>query len=627
MKNLFTLLLLLLSALPFQKAAAQQERQQSGIALIPQPQSLKPGSGSFAVTAKTRIYIDPNDEELRLLAGMLADQLKAYTTLQVPVVAKTGSASSKNAIVLTKKPVPQAQGNEGYSLSVRPGNILVQAPQGSGLFYGLQTIYQLLPPDPRAVTGKVSIPALEVVDWPRFGWRGLMLDVGRYFYPVEFIKKYIDYLALHKLNVFHWHLTEDHGWRIEIKKYPKLTEIASKREGTQVGNKEQIDYRPHGGFYTQEQIKDVVAYAAQRYVTVVPEIEMPGHTVAVLVAYPELSCTGGPFKPLLQWGIQPDIYCAGNEQTFTFLEGVLSEVAELFPSKFIHIGGDEAPKARWKACAKCQARIKSENLKDEHELQSYFIRRIENFLLTKNKKIIGWDEILEGGLAPNAAVMSWRGIKGGIAAAKQHHEVVMTPTNFLYLDYYQGDRSLEPKAIGGMLPLEKVYSYEPVPAELTAEESKYIIGTQGNVWAEYIHSPEKVEYMAFPRGAALAEVAWTNKELKDWDSFKERMETQYKRYDALGINYSKSAYNVLMEVKVNPENKEALVSLSTGGHDAQVYYTLDGLEPTREGQKYTGPFLIKNPGTIKATTFRDGKQIGKVTVRTIDENMLTGVKN
>ncbi|MDB5264025.1 MAG: Beta-N-acetylhexosaminidase, partial [Adhaeribacter sp.] len=402
----------------------------------------------------------------------------------------------------------------------------------------------------------------------------------------------------------------------------RLTQVGAWREGTQVNSRQQIDYRPHGGFYTQEQIKEVVAYAAKRYVNIIPEIEMPGHALAALVTYPELSCTGGPFKMPLQWGIQEEIFCAGNDQTFALLEDVLTEVAALFPSLIIHIGGDEAPKARWKACAKCQARIKTEGLKDEHELQSYFIKRIEKFLLTKNKNIIGWDEIMEGGLAPNAAVMSWRGIKGGIAAAKEHHNVVMSPTDFLYLDYYQGDPSLEPKAIGGMLPLEKVYRYEPTPAELTPQEAKYIIGTQGNVWSEYIHSPEKVEYMTFPRAAALAEVAWTSANLKSWDGFKKRMEDQYLRYEAMGLNHSRSAYNVLFEMKSDPQTQQVTVTLKTGYHEPLVYYSVDGTEPTLESLKYTTPFKIIDPAVIKAAAFRDGKRIGEVTVRSITEKDL-----
>lgn len=596
----------------------------SVVSIIPQPQSLKELPGNFKINAKSTIYIDPNDAELKLLAGMLADQVEQVTAYKLPIAEKADALKKKNAIILTKQQVTDSLGKEGYSLTVRPENIVVKAAQGNGIFYGLQSVYQLMPVtnNGSVSNGIIAIPAVTILDQPRFSWRGLMLDVGRYYYSVEFIKKFIDYMALHKLNTFHWHLTEDHGWRIEIKKHPRLTQVGAWREGTQVNSRQQIDYRPHGGFYTQEQIKEVVAYAAKRYVNIIPEIEMPGHALAALVTYPELSCTGGPFKMPLQWGIQEEIFCAGNDQTFALLEDVLTEVAALFPSPIIHIGGDEAPKARWKACAKCQARIKTEGLKDEHELQSYFIKRIEKFLLTKNKNIIGWDEIMEGGLAPNAAVMSWRGIKGGIAAAKEHHNVVMSPTDFLYLDYYQGDPSLEPKAIGGMLPLEKVYRYEPTPAELTPQEAKYIIGTQGNVWSEYIHSPEKVEYMTFPRAAALAEVAWTSANLKSWDGFKKRMEDQYLRYEAMGLNYSRSAYNVLFEMKSDPQTQQVTVTLKTGYHEPLVYYSVDGTEPTLESLKYTTPFKIIDPAVIKAAAFRDGKRIGEVTVRSITEKDL-----
>ncbi|MGV3538629.1 MAG: beta-N-acetylhexosaminidase, partial [Rufibacter sp.] len=495
MRKISTLVLLwiaTLAGMPQGYAQNGQANQQREISIIPLPLSLQQQPGNFQLSSKTTIYVDPGDAELKLLGGMLADQLQSATALKISVVEKAGQQNKKNAIVLTKKQVADSLGKEGYSLVVKPENIVVQAPAGGGIFYGLQSIYQLLPTQAEGSVSKetVAIPAVTIIDKPRYSWRGMMLDVGRYFYSVDYIKKFIDYMAMHKLNTFHWHLTEDHGWRMEVKKHPRLTEIGAFRKGTQVNGPNQVDYRPHGGFYTHDQIRDVVAYAKTRYVNVVPEIDMPGHTLAVLVAYPELSCTGGPFQMPLQWGIQDEILCAGNDKTFAVMEDVLSEVAELFPSPIVHIGGDEAPKKRWKACEKCQARIKKENLKDEHELQSYFITRIENFLLTKNKKIIGWDEIMEGGLAPNASVMSWRGIRGGIAAAKQGHDVVMSPTDFLYLDYYQNYPALEPKAIGGLLTIERVYNYEPTPAELTPQQAKHIIGTQGNVWAEYIHSPD-----------------------------------------------------------------------------------------------------------------------------------------
>lgn len=603
--------------LSIQIAMAQAPKNNdSRIAIVPKPYSVKELPGNFNFSASTGIYVDANNAELKLIGMELADYLKKATGKEFSVKDNPTKAV-KNSIVLTMQGAADSLGKEGYHLSVLPDRIIVKAPSGAGIFYGVQSIYQLMPMAGNKLT-KIAIPAVAITDKPRFEWRGLMLDVGRYFYPVDYIKRYIDYLAMHKMNTFHWHLTEDHGWRIEIKKYPKLTEIGSKRLGTQTGHKkEDWDNTPHEGFYTQDQIREVVAYASERYVNIIPEIEMPGHTLAALVAYPALSCTGGPFKMPLRWGIQEDVYCAGNEQTFQFLEGVLSEVADLFPSPIIHIGGDESPKTRWKDCPKCQARIKAEGLKDEHELQSYFIRRIENFLLTKNKRIIGWDEILEGGLAPNATVMSWRGVEGGIAAAKQHHDVVMTPSPFMYLDYYQGDPALEPVAIGGLLTLEKVYSYEPVPAQLSAYEAKFIKGVQGNVWTEFIHSPEKADYMTFPRAAAIAEVGWTPPGLKDWNDFKRRMETQYRRYDAMGMNYAKSAYHVQQEVTIDSVAKTATVSFKTDSYDPQIYYTLDGKAPTLKSLKYTSPFKVKNPLSIRAASFKNENQIGKVSVKEI----------
>jgi hexosaminidase len=429
---------------------------------------------------------------------------------------------------------------------------------------------------------------------------------------MEFLKKYIDYIAMHKMNTFHWHLVEDHGWRLEIKKYPRLTSVGAWREANQF-DRTQLDQTAKGGYYTQEQAKELVAYAASKYVNIVPEIEMPGHVHSALVAYPELSCTGGPFKMLTRWGIQDDIYCAGNEETFEFIENVLEEVIAIFPSPVIHIGGDEAPKKRWKACAKCQQRIKENGLKDEHELQSYFIKRIENFLLKRNKSIIGWDEILEGGLAPNASVMSWRGVKGGIEAAKQHHNVIMTPNDYFYLDYYQGKPYQEPLGMGSeIVTLEKTYSFEPVAKELTVEEGKYIKGVQGNVWAEYIHSPEKAEYMAFPRAAAVAEIGWSSPGSRNWEDFKRRMEDQYARYDFAGINYSQSAYNVWQTAKVDSISKTAFVSFKTDSYKPEIRYTLDGNEPTIYSQLYTKPFKVKMPILIKASTFKNGKKIGKI---------------
>ena len=585
--------------------------------IIPQPLILKARSGNFVIGKKTRIYVDHNNTSLRKIGEMLSTQLKLETGFDISVNETPGN-STNDAIILTRNNAVDTLGTEGYNLSVRPERIIIKSVHPTGVFYGMQTLLQLLPVISEAKNNRFIIQGVDIIDKPRFGWRGMMLDVGRYFYSVDFIKKFIDYLAMHKMNTFHWHLTDDQGWRIEIKKYPKLTQIGAWREATQYDRAtSQIDQNPHGGYYTQDQIREVVAYAKDRFVNIIPEIEMPGHALAALVAYPELSCTGGPFKIPLYWNIQKDVYCAGNEQTFQFLEDVLTEVADLFPSPVIHIGGDECPKDRWKLCPKCQARMKAEGLKDEHELQSYFIRRIEKFLLTKNKRIIGWDEILEGGLAPNAAVMSWRGVVGGIAAAKLHHDVVMSPSDYAYFDYYQGEPYLEPVAFGGLLTLEKVYSYEPVPAELNAKEALFIKGVQANIWSEFIHSPEKVEYMSFPRVAALAEVGWTDPKLKNWEDFKRRMVMQYKRYENAGINYSKTAMNVTYTSVKNNTNGTAIITLKTNSYQPEIRYTIDATEPIASSPIYYNPFTIKLPGTIKAAVFEKRVKLSKVSVTSV----------
>lgn len=597
--------------------AQQGQGLVSHLSIIPKPLSVKETAGNFTIGKKTKIYVDGNNKSLKKIGEMLSAQLKLETGYDVSVNEKPVN-TMKNVIILTEN-AADTLGAEGYNLSVSPQQVIIKSVHAAGVFYGMQTLFQLFPVRSETqIKGSFIIPGVVIIDKPRFGWRGMMLDVGRYFYSVDFIKKYIDYLAMHKMNTFHWHLTDDQGWRIEIKKYPKLTQIGAWREATQYDRAtSQIDQNPHGGFYTQDQIREVVAYANDRFVNIIPEIEMPGHSLAALVAYPELSCTGGPFKMPLYWNIQKDVYCAGNEQTFEFLKNVLTEVADLFPSPVIHIGGDECPKDRWKLCPKCQARMKAEGLKDEHELQSYFIRRIENFLLTKNKRIIGWDEILEGGLAPNASVMSWRGIVGGIAAAKLHHDVVMSPSDYAYFDYYQGEPYLEPVAFGGLLTLEKVYSYEPVPAELNAKEALFIKGVQANVWSEFIHSSEKVEYMSFPRAAAIAEVGWTDPKLKNWEDFKRRMVKQYKRYENAGINYSKTAMNVTYTSVKNNTNGTAIITLKTNSYQPEIRYTIDATEPTRSSTVYSNPFNIKLPGTIKAAVFENGVKVSKVSVTSV----------
>ncbi|WP_245977434.1 beta-N-acetylhexosaminidase [Albibacterium indicum] len=609
MRSFLIVCLILLFIVPL--ANAQE------VSIIPEPVNLELKTGTFTIDKKTKIVYEKGNVDLRAIGEKLSDQIKELTGFQLEVT-DGGQNDAQQNIYLSLNKKSDTLGNEGYSLDVDKNGIQAKANKEAGIFYAAQTIYQLIPTDKEkdAQLSSVTVPAVEISDYPRFGWRGLMLDVGRYFYSVDFIKEYIDNIAMHKMNTFHWHLTEDHGWRIEIKQYPKLIEIGAWRDGTQFSRFQgDINKNPHGGFYTQDQIREVVKYAQERYITIIPEIEMPGHATAALSAYPELSCTGGPFIIPDHWGIQKEIFCAGNEQTFEFLENVLAEVADLFPSPIIHIGGDEAPKDRWKACAKCQKRIKDENLKDEHELQSYFITRIEKFVNSKGKKIIGWDEILEGGLAPNAMVMSWRGEKGGIAAAKLKHEVIMAPNTYAYFDYHQGEHDLEPRGFGNLLTLEKVYSYEPRHESFTDEEAGYIKGVQGNVWAEFIHTPEKVQYFAFPRAAALAEIAWSPSSKKDWESFQKRIEDQYKRYELAGMNYSTSAYDVWIDSSIDSIGGIANVSLSTQSYQPEIRYTVDGSEPTNESPVYQQAITIPLPGTVKAATFRDGKRISDRSAR------------
>ncbi|TPE43715.1 glycoside hydrolase family 20 protein [Pontibacter mangrovi] len=617
LKKTFPLLLTLAMLL---SAGCTYGQDETAFSIIPKPQHLSPEKGNFTLNADTRIHVPAKNGELKNIGDKLAQSIKSATGVQPQVVQKSPKKKAKNIIELALTSSPDTLGKEGYTLEVTPERIILAANQPNGLFLGLQTIKQLLPPQP--IKAPVAIPAVSIADKPRYEWRGMHLDVTRHFMPVEFVKEYIDYLAMHKMNTFHWHLTDDQGWRIEIKKHPKLTQVGAWRDSTLIGHywdlPQTYDNERHGGFYTQEQIKDVVKYAQERYITVVPEIEMPGHALAALATYPELACTEGPFKVEGKWGVFKDIFCAGNEQTFTFLEDVLTEVMDLFPSEYIHIGGDEAPKTRWKACPKCQKRIAEEGLKDEHELQSYFVQRMEKFLNAHGRQIIGWDEILEGGLAPNATVMSWRGEKGGIEAAKQKHKVIMTPGNYVYFDHYQGDRNLEPVTIHGFTPLSEVYSYNPTPAELSREEQKYIMGAQANLWTEYILSPDHLEYMAFPRIAALSEVLWTPVNQKDWNSFKQRMQQQYKRYDAMGINYSKSAYQVRQQLEADPESNVATVTFTSDAAGTDIYYTLDGTEPTANAHKYKGPFKVEKAAVIKASSFADGKLVGQATTKVFD---------
>ena len=544
--KLSILLVLVLGPLLGGCSAQATSGKKNVYAIIPAPVSIREKPGNFALNKNAKIILSALTDENRLAADFLAGLVKNPTGLVLPVIQGNKAVSGSVFMSIDTS----VANTEGYTLKVTSKKIEIKARTAVGLFYAVQTIRQLLPPgvekDSIVNNLTLKVPCCEIADAPRFGYRGMHLDVGRHMFPVEYIKRYIDMIALHKMNTFHWHLTEDQGWRIEIKKYPKLTEVGAFRKETLVGHAgkkpEIYDGKPYGGFYSQDEVRQIVAYAKSRFVTIIPEIEMPGHSLAALAAYPELACTKGPFEVGKTWGIVKDVYCAGKEETFTFLEDVLTEVIDLFPGKYIHIGGDECPKDRWEKCPLCQKRIKEEGLKDTKELQSYFIKRIEKFLISKNKRLIGWDEILEGGLAPEATVMSWRGVAGGIEAAKQGHDVIMSPNKYVYLDYYQCEPEGQPLAISGYLPLENVYSFDPQFAELSAEQQKHILGLQGNVWSEYLNTPQYMEYMAYPRMFAISETGWTPGSKKDFEDFLARFNVQRIRYDKLGINYFKGEY-------------------------------------------------------------------------------------
>jgi len=494
--------------------------------IVPRPAVVRHLNGTFLLGRSAVIYADP---EAQAVAAWFAQQVQAEFGIAAELATQPPRGKAFRFVLDRSLP------EEGYRMRIDPRGIVI-AGRPAGLFYGAQSVLQLA----AAHSGTTFIlPAAEIQDQPRFSYRGLHLDTSRHMFPVEFIKQYLDWMARYKLNTFHWHLTDDQGWRIEIRQYPRLAEIASMRKETLVGHapqSTQYDGKPYGGFYTQEQIREVVVYARDRFITVIPEIEMPGHSLAALAAYPELACTPGPFETATTWGVFKDVFCP-KESTFQFLENVLSEVLTLFPSPYIHIGGDEVQKDRWKESPDAQAVIRREGLKDESELQSYFIRRMERFINSQGRRMIGWDEILEGGLAPDATVMSWRGEQGGIAAARQGHDVVMSPDAYLYFDHYQGDRAKEPLAIGGMLPLEKVYSYNPLPAALNPEEQKHILGAQANVWTEYIADARQAEYMLFPRLFALAEVVWSPQSSRNYRDFLSRVPPQLARLKRQGVNY------------------------------------------------------------------------------------------
>ena len=598
------------------------------IAIVPYPNHLEAGRGTYRVTDRPVTCDSRTDERTQRAVVGFAARLATVTGGTNPVTVADEMPASGIRFV-TDESLPA----EGYELNVDGEGIEVRASQFPGFLYALQSLGQLLPaavygtePAPDAAW---EVPCVKIADAPRFAYRGMHLDVARHFFSVDEVKRYIDVMAIHKLNTLHWHLTDDQGWRIEIKRYPELTAVGSIRKATVV-RKEwgTYDDTPYGGFYTQDEIRDVVEYAADRGVTVIPEIDLPGHMLAALTAYPELGCTGGPYEVWGRWGVADDVLCPGREKTFEFLEGVLTEVMELFPSEYIHIGGDECPKVRWEKCPRCQAKIRQLGLKDdgehtaEHYLQSYVTDRIGKFLAQHGRRIIGWDEILEGRAPSDAVVMSWRGSEGGIAAAKLGHDVIMTPNSHFYFDYYQSlDTDAEPFGIGGYIPMEQVYSYDPAFPELTPEQQKHILGVQANLWTEYVLSDEHLEYMLLPRLAALSEVQWCQPETKDWNRFigSFRMDEIYSQ---MGYEFAKHIFGVTASYAVDPEKGGVVMTLTTQG-GAPIRYTLDGSDPTASSPLYKAPVTIGESCTFKAAALREGMQT-PVYTRKFDFNKATG---
>lgn len=608
--------------------------------IVPLPNQMVPQEGRFQLTNKVSVITADCTPQVQAIADSLVARIRKVSGISLRTSTQEPTdASGIRFITATDLP------KEGYKLSITPHEITITASQPNGFFYGIQTLYQLLPP---AVYGKEqvkradwSLPAVEIEDAPRFPYRGLMLDVCRHFSSLDYMYKFIDMLAMHKMNTFHWHLTDDQGWRIEIKKYPMLTETGSTRKETLIDyyyvNWPQVfDGKEHGGYYTQEQIKEVVAYAASKYITVIPEIEMPGHALAALASYPELSCNPDTtYEVTGTWGVFEEVFCP-KEETFKFFEGVMDEVMELFPSEYIHIGGDECPKTAWENSEYCQALIQRLGLKDdttpnamdgqkhtkEEKLQSYFVTRMEKYLNSKGRNIIGWDEILEGGLAPNATVMSWRGVEGGINAAKAGHNTIMTPNPYAYLDQYQEEPAISPVTIGGYNTLKKMYSYNPVPDDADELAKKHILGVQGNVWTEYMQNDERRDYQVFPRAVALAETGWTQNSNKDWKNFCQRMVEDFERMDAMNVKACRNFFDVNINTHVYDDTLK--VVLESFYPNAEIRYTTDGSEPDAQSELYSQPFELTGQIDLKAAAFKAGKILGKVTGKPLYGNLISG---
>jgi hexosaminidase len=601
---------------------------ESELSIIPKPTSTSILSGKLNLKLIKHITLRNNSEPEKKCGKRFQTFLSGLNSLEF-----IGKNSSNINTIFIELDSASSIEDEGYSLKIEKNNsIELLASTSSGLFYGFQTFRQLCDSElERGIIKNPFVQNCEILDSPRFGYRGMHLDVSRHFFDVNFIKTYIDMIAFHKMNVFHWHLTDDNGWRIEIDKYPELTKKAAWRvdrrhepwkEWSPIKKDEKATY---GGFYTKDEIKEVVEYASDKHIKIIPEIEMPGHTSEVFSAYPELSCSGKyiPVNPGSYWP-NLDIFCAGNDSVFTFLENILDEVIELFPGNYIHIGGDEADKTVWKKCPKCQKRIKDEGLKDENELQSWFIKRIERFILSKQKSLVGWDEILEGGLAKSATVMSWRGTKGGVDAAKLGHEVIMCPVTHCYFDYYQSDPEKAPKAFGGLITLKKVYSFNPIPKDLPEDKAHLILGGQGNLWTEYVQDREIAQYRVLPRMTALSEVLWSKSKDKTYERFYKRLMALQTRFDVLGWNYSNGSFDLDIKTFRNETSKELSVDLSSEKPSESIFYTLDGSKPTLKANKFHDTFLINSTTTIKAALFIDNIQAGKVLERTFNFHKAIG---
>ena len=589
------------------------ELKKADYQVIPLPKNITENVNErpFILSKDVIVTYPTSQADLLKEANFLTEFLNEILGYELKIEAS--DSFKKGAINLSVDPTIFTE-KDSYKIIVNENNINIISSEASSLFYAIQTLRKSLPFDAKGEN--IAMPASEIYDYPRFGHRGMMLDVSRHIFPLDSIKEYIDLMALHNMNKFHLHLTDDQGWRIEIKKYPKLTEVGAWRSGTKIGKSETFDTIRYGGFYTQEELRDLVKYAADRHITIIPEIDLPGHQLAALATYPELGCTGGPYEVWKQWGVADDVICAGNEDAMRFLEDVLTEVMDIFPSEYIHIGGDECPKVRWEQCPKCQAKIKELGFKDddhfkaENYLQSYVMTRMEKFVEDHGRKVIGWDEILEGGLGPNVTVMSWRSIDGGKEGAKQHHDVIMTPCSHLYFDYYQTDNTDdEPLAIGGYIPVERVYEFEPIPSDLTEDEAKHILGAQGNLWVEYIKDMNTVFYRILPRMDALTEVQWVSPEQKDYDSFRKRAYKMVEFYDLKGWNYAKHIFDINVEIVPNVEAKCIDVTMSKFG-EGDILYTLDGSDPLTNGTKYTEALKLTENANLRAIVKR-AKSIGK----------------